>query len=46
LYTRAREEADTNPDVRDKVRRQGFSLFSIGAAFDDLDRDLRPAGLR
>jgi hypothetical protein len=44
-YTRTREEAETNPDVRDEVRRQGFCLFSISATFDDLDRDLRPAGL-
>jgi hypothetical protein len=43
--TRTREEADTNPDVRDEVRRQGYCLFSISATFEDLDRDLRSAGL-
>ncbi|HEX5290022.1 MAG TPA: hypothetical protein VFX25_14245 [Streptosporangiaceae bacterium] len=40
--TRTRDEADTNPDVRAEVRRQGYCLFSISATFDDLDRELRP----
>ncbi|MFT3855049.1 MAG: hypothetical protein QM733_20290 [Ilumatobacteraceae bacterium] len=40
-HTRTREDADTNPDVRGEVARQGYCLFSISSTFDDLDRDLR-----
>ena len=40
-HSRDRAEADTNPDVRDEVRREGYCLFAISASFDDLDSDLR-----
>ena len=40
-HSRDRDEADTNPDVRDEVRREGYCLFAISASFDDLDSDLR-----
>jgi hypothetical protein len=42
-HSRDRAEADTNPDVRDEVRREGYCLFAISASFDELDRDLRSA---
>jgi hypothetical protein len=40
-HSRDRDEADTNPDVRAQVRREGYCLFVISASFDELDRDLR-----
>jgi hypothetical protein len=43
-FTRAREAADTTPDVRDAVAREGYCLFRIGARFSDLDADLARAG--
>jgi hypothetical protein len=42
-HSRDRDEADTNPDVQDEVRRVGYCLFAIRASFDELDRDLRSA---
>ena len=40
-HSRDRAEADTNPDVRAEVQREGYCLFAISASFDELDRDLR-----
>lgn len=42
-HSRDRDAADTNPDVRAEVQRQGYCLFTISASFDELDRDLGPA---
>ena len=39
-FTRSRSAADTNPDVRDAVARDGYCLFKIGARFSDLDAEL------
>jgi hypothetical protein len=39
-FTRARGAADTNPDVRDAVAREGYCLFKIGARFADLEAEL------
>lgn len=36
LFTRARAAADTNPDVLRLVEEDGFCLFKIGGAFDDI----------
>jgi hypothetical protein len=44
-HSRDRAEADTNPDVRAEVQRQGYCLFAISASFDELDRDLRSSRL-
>lgn len=41
-HSRDRAEADTDPDVRAEVQRQGYCLFAISASFDELDCDLRP----
>ncbi len=35
-FTRARDAADTNPDVRHEVDAQGYSLFRLGGTFADL----------
>ena len=40
-HSRDRDEADTNPDVRSEVQREGYCLFAISASFDELDRDLQ-----
>ena len=42
-HSRDRAEADTNPDVRAEVQREGYCLFAISASFDELDCDLRSA---
>jgi hypothetical protein len=39
-FTRTRTAADTNPDVREAVTREGFCLFKIGARFSDLEAEL------
>jgi hypothetical protein len=43
-HSRDRDEADTNPDVRAEVQREGYCLFAISASFDELDRDLDSLG--
>jgi len=35
-FTRARERADTNPDVARLVDETGFCLFKIGMRFDEI----------
>jgi hypothetical protein len=35
-FTRAREAADVNAEVRDAVDRTGYSLFKIGLSFSDI----------
>jgi hypothetical protein len=40
-FTRAREEADVNADVRDAIAARGYCLFKMGAALADLAADLR-----
>lgn len=35
-FTRARDAADTNPDVRQEVDAQGYSLFRLGGTFADI----------
>jgi hypothetical protein len=35
-FTRAREEADVNADVRGEIAQRGYCLFKIGATFADL----------
>ena len=36
-FTRARERADTNPDVARLVDETGYCLFRIGLTFDAID---------
>ena len=43
-FTRAREAADANADIRGAVARDGYCLFRIGARFADLEADLARAG--
>jgi hypothetical protein len=38
-FTRARDAADTNPDVRNEVDAQGYSLFKLGGSFADIAAD-------
>ncbi|MBO9557400.1 MAG: hypothetical protein J7515_02290 [Caulobacter sp.] len=35
-FTRARERADTNPDVARLVDETGYCLFKIGLSFDEI----------
>ena len=35
-FTRSRERADTNPDVAERVDRDGYCLFKIGLDFDEV----------
>lgn len=43
-FTRAREAADTNPDVRELCDRDGYCLFKIGGEFAELAADLARRG--
>ncbi len=35
-FVRSRARADTNPDVAERVDRDGYCLFKIGLGFDEV----------
>lgn len=38
-FTRARLADDTNVEVRDMIEADGYSLFKVGGAFEDVEAD-------